>query len=231
MTSREIIKRNLSGKGASRFGMIFNGERLNDFTGGSLAPSTVWTQKKWVEGDIEFYTDEWGNTWHRLVNMSAGGEIYKPALQDWSHLKNWHLPDMDNPTRYVSLKETFGKVPDKFRIANLPGFPFAICRYLRKMEIYFQDLVLEREHIDELHGKVTGLLERMIQQCAVAGADGVFFCEDWGIPGPIAHQPQGLCVERNAGKPLFMRGQTVLSLRKQFAPSPVLGIVERRFGF
>jgi len=202
MTSREIIKRNLSSKGASRFGMIFSGERLNDFIGGSLAPSTLWTEKKWVEDDTEFYTDEWGNTWHRLVNMSAGGEIFKPAIQDWSQLKDWRLPDMDNPARYVAAKETFEKAPDKFHLAGLPGFPFAISRYLRKMEIYFQDLILEREHIDELHDKVTGLLERMIRQYAAAGADGVFFCEDWGIQDRLLISPD---MWREIFKPLYRR--------------------------
>ena len=202
MTSREIIKRNVSSGGARRFGMSFDGERCNDFAGASLGPSAVWEKKTWTEGNTEFYTDEWGNTWHRLVGMSSGGEIFKPALQDWSQLKNWRLPDFDAPTRYVPVKTAFEAAPDKYHLAGLPGFPFAISRYLRKMEIYFQDLILEREHIDALHEKVTGLLERMIRQFAAAGADGVFFCEDWGIQDRMLISPE---MWREIFKPLFRR--------------------------
>lgn len=202
MTSREIIKRNLSSGGASRFGMSFSAGRLNDFTGRGLAPSAIWTKKTWTEGDTEFYTDEWGNTWHRLVGMSAGGEIFKPAIQDWSQLKDWRAPDMDNPARYLQAREVYAKAPDKYHLGSLPGFPFAISRYLRKMEIYFQDLILEREHIDELHDKVTGLLERIIQRYTAAGADGVFFCEDWGIQDRLLISPE---MWREIFKPLYRR--------------------------
>lgn len=202
MTSREIIKRNLSGRDAIRFGMGFSGDRQNDFAGADLAPSAVWEKKTWTEGAAEFYTDEWGNTWHRLVGMSAGGEIFKPALQNWGQLKDWRLPDMDNPARYLQVKDAFAKAPDKYHLGSLPGFPFAISRYLRKMEIYFQDLILEREHIDELHDKVTGLLERMIRQYAASGADGVFFCEDWGIQDRLLIHPD---MWREIFKPLFRR--------------------------
>ena len=202
MTSREIIKRNLTGQGADRFGMAFDGGRCNDFASAGLAPSAVWKKKTWTEGDMEFYTDQWGNTWHRLVGMSAGGEIFKPALEEWSQLQDWHLPDLDNPTRYAALKEKLKETPDKFFLGHLPGFPFAICRYLRKMEIYFQDLILEREHINELHGKVTRLLERMMQLYAAAGVDGVFFCEDWGIQDRLLISPE---MWREIFKPLYRR--------------------------
>jgi len=203
MTSREIIKCNLAGKGAGRFGMHFDGNRQNDFVRAKISPSTGWTPQCWVTGKTEFYTDEWGNACHRLVNTSVKGEIYKPALQDWAQLKDWHLPDLDNPARYISVKQAFESAPDKYRLGgSLPGFPFAICRYLRKMEIYFQDLILEREHIDELHDKVTGLLERMIKRYAAAGADGVFFCEDWGIQNRLLISP---VMWREIFKPLFRR--------------------------
>jgi len=202
MTSREIIKRNLSSANASRCGMNFSGSRQNDFAPSYPAPSLIWKKKKWTEGNTEFYTDEWGNTWHRLVGMSSGGEIFKPALQDWSQLKDWRLPDLDEPARYVAAKTAFDNAPDKFHLGSLPGFPFAISRYLRKMEIYFQDLVLEREHIDELHDKITGLLERVIGQFAAAGADGIFFCEDWGIQDRLLIHPD---MWREIFKPLYRR--------------------------
>jgi len=202
MTSREIIRRNLSGDAPARFGMSFDSGRQNDFISSGLGPSSTWKGKVWTEGDMEYRTDEWGNTWHRLVGMSAGGEIFKPAIQDWGQLGDWQLPDFDAPERYAQARERFAAEPDKFHLAGLPGFPFAISRYLRKMEIYFQDLVLERENIDKLHDMVTGLLERVIRQYAAAGADGIFFCEDWGIQDRLLISPE---MWREIFKPLYRR--------------------------
>ena len=42
MTSREIIKRNLTSGNALRFGMYFDGGRQNDFTGSGPGPSAGW---------------------------------------------------------------------------------------------------------------------------------------------------------------------------------------------
>jgi hypothetical protein len=112
------------------------------------------------------------------------------------------MPDFDNPARYVAPGQVFKAAPDKYHLGCIPGFPFAICRYLRKMEIYFQDLILEREHIDVLHDKVSGLLERVIRQFAATGADGIFFCEDWGIQDRLLISPT---MWREIFKPLYQR--------------------------
>jgi len=203
MTPREIIKRNVEFSGPDRIGFAFSDGRLNDFCIADISPSNTWNPRKWVEGDIEYYDDEWGNIWHRLKSMSKGGEIYRPAIEDWSHLKEYTLPALADPGRYQHAKEIFENNNEHYHLANLPGFPFAICRYLRKMEIYFQDLVNNREHIDYLHDKVTSLLEEMIRQYAqAAGTDGVFFCEDWGIQDRLLISPN---MWREIYKPLYKR--------------------------
>ncbi len=84
----------------------------------------------------------------------------------------------------------------------LPGFPFAICRYLRKMEVYLQDLLLERDRIDQLHERVTSLLERMVDRYAESGVDGIFFCEDWGTQERLLVSP---ALWREVFKPLYRR--------------------------
>jgi len=62
--------------------------------------------------------------------------------------------------------------------------------------------VLERERVDELHERVTALLENMIVQYAQAGADGIFFCEDWGTQERLLVSPR---MWREIFKPLFRR--------------------------
>ena len=202
MTPREIIKRNLEFSDPERIGLAFSGERRNDFCGAGLGPSDTWQQRRWVEDNVEYYDDEWGNIWHRIVDMGRGGEIYQPALEDWSMLTDFKLPSLAAPERFDRAKAIFVNNQGHYCLTSLPGFPFAICRYLRKMEVYFQDLIAEREHIDELHDRVTSLLEEVIKGFAKSGADGVFFCEDWGTQNRLLVSPK---MWRDIFKPLFAR--------------------------
>ena len=84
----------------------------------------------------------------------------------------------------------------------MPGWPFAICRYMRRMEIYFVDLVLEREHVDRLHERVTCLLEGVIDRYGEAGMDGVMFCEDLGTQDRLLMGPD---MWRDIYRPLYER--------------------------
>ena len=136
------------------------------------------------------------------MGMGAGGEVYKSAIEDWSMLRDYKIPDLAVSSRFKQARKVFSGDEDHYHLASLPGFPFAICRYLRKMEAYFQDLIIEREHIDELHNRVTSLLEEVIKRFADAGADGVFFCEDWGTQDRLLINPK---MWREIFKPLFAR--------------------------
>lgn len=202
MTAREIIRRNLHHDDPSRIGLSFGGGRWNDICHGGLAASPTWTRKTWERDGFEYYDDEWGNVWFRVIGKSRGGEIFRPALARWEDLDGLRVPDFDNPQRYAAAAAGFAAAPDRYRLAGLPGFPFAICRYLRKMEQYLQDLILERDRIDRLHGLVTALLTRMIDRYADAGADGIFFCEDWGTQDRLLVSP---AMWRDIFKPLFRR--------------------------
>lgn len=202
VTPREIIRANLECRNPPRIGMAFSGGRWNDLTGASLGPVPDWNPERWTEGNVEYYNDEWGNIWHRLVGRSRGGEIHTPALRDWSDLERYRMPDIASPGRFAAARERFRAEEELFRVGGLPGFPFAICRYLRKMETYFQDLVWERRSIDRLHARVTDLLEQMIVEWTDAGADAVMFCEDWGLQDRLLVSPR---MWREIFKPLFAR--------------------------
>lgn len=202
MTPRETIVRNIEFGRPDRIGMAFDRGRMNDFCGAGIGPSERWEERRWVEGNVEYYDDEWGNIWHRIVGMGLGGEVHTPVLRDWSMLDDYEMPDLANPTRFERARTVFAQERKRYRVGSLPGFPFAICRYMRKMEVYFMDLIAERERIDELHERVTTLLQEIIRQYAAAGADGVFFCEDWGVQDRLLIHPS---MWRDIFKPLFRR--------------------------
>ncbi len=179
MTSREIILQNIECRCEARIGLNFDNGRRNDIVG--TGANHGFTPKVWVEGRVEYSTDMWGNVWHRFAGMSQGGEVCKPVLESWEPLDSLVLPDLSNPAYYEGARELGRADQDNFRIGWLPGFPFAICRYMRKMEIYFMDLIENRDRIDVLHDRVTTLLEAMIDRYGEAGLDGVMFWEDLGI--------------------------------------------------
>ena len=179
-SSREIVLANLNRQPAERPAFDY-GNLLSDIAKGFLGPSKIYTQKRWIEGHIEYFDDDWGNVWFRMVDGSQRGEIYRPVLQDWGELASLTLPDWGNPDRYLAMQTTFAKTPDQYHLTILPGWVFASSRYLRKMEIYFTDLIEYREEIDDLHGRITELLKEVIRGCATAGADAVIFAEDLGV--------------------------------------------------
>ena len=202
MTPREIIYANLEHQGPDRPGMDFSGDRLNDFRWAGLSPSLTYQPKIWVEGNMEYSVDEWGNVWRRIVGMSQSGEIFTPALADWGSLDKLQLPDYDDPRRYEGMRQAFAQPTDRFKLVFLPGWVFASSRYLRKMEIYFMDLVEYREEIDRLHALVTGLFERTIRLCGDAGAEGIIFCEDLGVQDRVLIGP---AMWRDVFKPHYQR--------------------------
>ncbi|MBI3985335.1 MAG: hypothetical protein HY343_00295 [Lentisphaerae bacterium] len=198
---RDIIRQNIACACDERIGLDFSGEnRRSDFL--SLGIAHGFTPKVWIEGDMEYSTDVWGNVWHRLVGLSQGGEIFKPVLENWDDLDRLELPALDTPAFYEGARTAAAADTTHFRVGWMPGWPFAICRYMRRMEIYFVDLLAERERIDVLHDRVTGLLERMIDGYGEAGMDGIMYCEDLGIQDRTLMSP---AMWRDIFRPLYER--------------------------
>jgi uroporphyrinogen decarboxylase len=201
MTSREAITANIEFACDGRIGFNFSGDgRLNDF--GSVGSRHNIKTEQWEEGDVEYKTDIWGNVWHRLRHMSAGGEVCKPVLEDWSQLDDLVLPDLDNPEYYQEAPDVVAKQADLFVVGWMPGWPFSTCRYMRRMEIYFMDLIAERDRIDVLHDRVTTLLEGVIDRYGEAGVNGIMFCEDLGVQDRLLMGP---AMWRDIFRPLYER--------------------------
>lgn len=189
MTSKEVILQNLAWEGENRIGFSFSGEgRKRDFVSSGVRHN--YDIKKWVEGDVEYHIDIWGNTWHRLSHMSAGGEIFKPVLEDWSQLDDLELPELDKPEFYEAARELCETDDEHFKLGGMSGWIFSTARYMRKMEIYFMDLVAEREKIDVLHEKLTDIFEKIITRYGEAGMDGIFYCEDLGVQDRVLIGPE-----------------------------------------
>lgn len=202
MTPRQVIKGNIEWADPGRIGFAFGGnpDRRNDFTGAGCDHGIQ--VRRWEEGDFEYYTDIWGNVWYRVKGLSQGGEVYKPVIEDWADLDRLELPDLANPAHFEGARRLGAADTDLFRVGGLPGWPFAICRYMRKMEVYFVDLLAEPERIAVLHDRVTTLLEGVIDRFGEAGMDGLFFCEDLGTQDRLLMSP---ALWRRVFRPLYER--------------------------
>lgn len=186
MTSREIVFRNLEHKDPPRPAFAYSGERCNDFASAGVAPPENWGQKRWIEGNVEYYNDEWGNLWHRFVGGSVKGEILQPVLQDWEDLETLECPDYDNPALYERAKTVFAASDDRFRLLSIGGWVFDNARYLRKLEVYLMDLIEHPDKVRRLNDKVAAAYEAKIYWAGRCGADGIFIGEDWGTQtGPL----------------------------------------------
>ena len=169
MTSREIVLANLNHEGPARPGMTFDNGRLNDSVHAGLGGPNGCTHKRWIEGQMEYYDDQWGNLWMRMKDGCAKGEVVKPAITDWSQLDDYQAPDYDLDVMVSRLREGLAEPTDKFRVVGLGGWIFDNARYIRKMDTYFMDMVMYPEELRRLHSIVAGVYEKKIRACGESG--------------------------------------------------------------
>lgn len=190
MNAREIIFANLEHTCPERLGLTFDDGRINDMVWVGFGNPAGYTQRRWVEGNIEYYDDMWGNVWHRMVDGCAAGEVLEPAIREWDQLDDMVLPDFTGPDCSAEMKRAFAAEPDKFKLAGLANWIFASARYIRKMEVYFVDMAAHPEELHRLHELIAGVLASQIQAAGKAGADGICFAEDMGTQQGLLFSPQ-----------------------------------------
>ncbi len=203
MTRREIILGNIAHTPTPRPGLTFDRGRENDFHGGGLPAPAGYQQKRWVEGNMEYYDDEWGNLWRRMVGGCAKGEIHQPILQDWADLARMRVPEYDLEAGVAHLRQSFAKDQEnKMHVAWIGGWIFDNARYLRKMEVYFLDMAMYPDELNELHAKVAAVYERKIHIAGQAGADAIGIGEDLGTQKGLLFSP---AMFREYFKPTYSR--------------------------
>ena len=190
MNSREIIYANLEHRNSPRPGLAFDNNRINDMDSFGVGLPKGYTPKRWIEGQYEYYDDMWGNVWARMTDGCDAGEIFKPAIEDWSQLKDYLPPQYDLDETVSAIRQGFVNGPDKFKLCWMPGWVFASSRYLRKMEVYLMDMLLYPEELKQLHAKIAVGFELLIRAAGKAGCDGIIFCEDMGTQNGLMFSPE-----------------------------------------
>ena len=189
MNPKEIILANINHQDPPRPGLTFDRGRIDDTLTGWLVPHG-YEQKRWVEGRREYYDDEWDNLWVRMVDGSIKGEIYRPAVAEWSQLDSLQPPDYTHPDCASQMNALFAQPTEKFKLATIGGWIFDNARYLRKMEIYFADMASSPNELQRMHAIVAQVYEQKIHLAGKAGADGIFIGEDMGTQTGLLFSPR-----------------------------------------
>ena len=187
MTSRELIKAVLEFQDPPRVGMFMPPPYVNDHVscGRTGRPDQPLEP---LGNETRRWKDEWGNIWATLTHHDKG-EVVQGAIDDWSHLDDYQPPDLGRLADYAAAADVFAADATHFRMGNTPGCTFNVARYIRKLENYLCDLLVDRERIDRLNAIVRGELLKSIDCWAKVGADGVFFPEDWGTQDRLMVSP------------------------------------------
>ena len=202
MNSREIVVRTIEYTGPERVAGSMPPPYWHDLSSAGYhleGYSRGWQD---VGGGRQEYVDEWGNTWARIDDYSKG-EVTRGAIQEIDDVFTIPLPDLANPANYEMARAVFNDSQnDRFRIGNLPGFPFNIARKMRRLDQFLMDLLLEQERTCVLLKRIEDLLADAIVQYAKAGADAIMLGEDWGTQKGLMINPE---TWRTVFKPGFVR--------------------------
>ncbi len=196
MTSREIIRRVIEYDSPPRIGFTFppfdGRPRLHDLTGGGPSPDPDRAGEDWCDDGSggEVMTDEWGCVWRRIKGKTVGGEVIHPALPTWDDLDAYAPPSVADPARYESCLRAREANPDAYFLGNIICCSFATARYLRGLEQYLFDCAATPERVRGLNRMVNDLALAQLDIYADLGADGVFFCEDWGTEDRLLVSPR-----------------------------------------
>lgn len=124
--------------------------------------------------------DEWGVRW-RGGDFHHFAQIESPlrGAQDLARLKDYPWPDIDQPDRYVGLRERVAGLHQQgFAVAAFAGSVFEQSWYLRGMEDLMMDLIAAPEVAHYFFERTAALQQRAAAEFARAGADIVITGDD-----------------------------------------------------
>ena len=184
LTSREIVQKTLNFEGPSRVAHSFAPSDI--LSVGPDLPEGEWTE---LGGGRWERVDAWGNVWGR-VDAHSKGEVVRGALEDLDTVETFPLPDFDQEAVYASARAAFAAEPDRWHAGFVHGFSFSMARKLRRLDRYFIDLLQSPEQITMLHDRIDEQIHHQIRHMAAAGADCIFFAEDWGTQANMFISPR-----------------------------------------
>jgi hypothetical protein len=192
MDSRELVYRTVRFQGAARLPYDFPDKFGSDFYWVGMAPSPDARPRSGV--------DEWGAVWQNLGKTNLG-EVKDFPLKDWKDFDRLPIPDIHDQRRWEPLDGLRARAGEKFILADGVSI-YERVHFIRGLENTWMDIY---DHPDAL-GRLIDILVEMniaaIRRYAEAGADGLIFCDDWGLQNRLMISPKAW---RNIWKPRYTR--------------------------
>ncbi len=192
MTSKEIVRRVIRHQDPPRLAWDFQHPVYKDTRGcgcislisNSTAPYREFGDYEELKKRANFHgevrLDSYGNIFGRLNGKTAGECVLGALEEDWEKLDQFEFPKLDM-SLVEKVKAQNLQAHDKYILSFLPLGVFSTLRDLRKMDNALMDTVAEPEMIDAYMEKFKPYILNMIHQSTECGANGIFFCDDWGM--------------------------------------------------
>lgn len=149
--------------------------------GNDMVKCCVGLETSFYGKPVPEYIDSWGIKWRYIKNDSGVyTEIAEhPLSGDLAKLDSFEIPDPDEDSQYADFrkkKEHYGD--EKWLIGSSQISIFEACWYLRGLDTFMMDMVLQSEYAETLMDKVMQFPLKASQKYIKLGADMVWFGDD-----------------------------------------------------
>lgn len=144
--------------------------------------------------------DEWGAFWENF-GFSKLGEVKDFPLKDWADFDRLSVPDINDPRRWTVLDGLSERAGDRFILANGISI-YERVHFIRGLENTWMDIYDHPEPLGRLIDILVEMNLTAIEKYAAAGANGLFFCDDWGLQNRLMISPKAW---RAIWKPRYAR--------------------------
>ncbi len=192
MSPREVVRRTICFEGTDRIPYSLAPEYGSDLMIIRMNPSP--------DARPSSGRDEWGCLWEN-IGISNVGEVKQPVLKDWSEWNALTIPDIRDPKRWESVKGVRDPAGDKFLLAGGISL-YERVHFLRGLENTWVDIHAAETELERLIDVLVDMNIYAIERYAEEGADGIFWCDDWGLQDRLMISPDSW---RRIWKPRYAR--------------------------
>jgi uroporphyrinogen decarboxylase len=181
MTSRQIVRRAIRFERPDRLPYDLPEPYGTDFAHVGINPSPDARPRG------RNSVDEWGAVWDN-IGVCNLGEVKDFPLKDWKDFDKLHVPDIRDPKRWGDLDGARQRAGDKFLLASGISI-YERVHFIRGLQNTWMDIHDAPDHLGRLIDILVDMNLYAIERFAAAGADGLIFCDDWGLQNRLMISP------------------------------------------
>ena len=181
MNSRELVTRTLRFQSPERLPYDLPEPYGTDFYWTGISPSPD-DRPSGVSG-----YDEWGAFWQNF-GFTNLGEVKDFPLKDWKDFDKLTIPDIHDPRRWTRIEGMRAKAGNKFILASGISI-YERVHFIRGLHNTWIDIHDSPDQLGRLIDVLVEMNLAVIERYAQEGADGLIFCDDWGLQNRLMISP------------------------------------------